>query len=166
MRFFLAALRRSHDALTLSMITLVVGVSVWILAMPVCRPIQSATLGRFHLCTPTYMAWAAQQPIPSMYNFENRYWLFAGSAPEDGSEVARRIAEDQWLESRVVNHFPGRLLTFGDGRYRLLGKGESCHLVLRSCYRGNQLATVWSASASPRGGFDLSRTAVVEEWPR
>lgn len=166
MRAFIAALCRSHDAFGLSMAVLVVGVSGWILAMPVYRPIQSATLERFHLCTPNYLAWAAQQPIPSMYNFENRYWLFAGSAPEGGSGMANPIADDQWVESRVVNHFPGRLLTFGDSRYRLLGGGESCHLVLRSRYRGNQLATIWNATASPLGGFSLSRSAVAEAWPQ
>lgn len=163
MRFFIAALLRSHDAFALSIAALVIGVSGWILAMPVYRPIQSATLERFHLCTPSYLAWAVQQPIPSMYNFENRYWLFAGSAPDHYPGMASLVADRQWLESRVVNHFPGRLLTFGDGRYRLLGGGENRHLVLRSRYRGNELATVWNASASPRGGFDLSRVAVVEE---
>lgn len=163
MRLFFAALRRSHDPLALLLVALVVGVSGWILAMPACRPIQAATLERFHLRTPSYWGWAAQQPIPSMYNFENRYWWFAGPAPEAYRGTAPLFADGQSIETRVVNHFPGRLLTFGDGRYRLLGNGESCHLVLRSRYRGQELATVWNAKASPRGGFDLSRATVVDE---
>lgn len=163
MRVFFAALRRSHDTFALALVALVVTVSGWILAMPMCRPIQTATLERFHLRTPSYWGWAAQQPIPSMYNFENRYWWFAGLAPEADRGTSRLFADDHSIETRVVNHFPGRLLTFGDGRYRLLGKGDEGHLVIRSRYRGQELATVWNATASPRGGFDLSRIPVVHE---
>lgn len=163
MRLFFAALRRSHDGFALVLVALVVGVSGWLLAMPFCRPIQAATLERFHLCTPSYWGWAAQQPIPSMYNFENRYWWFTGPAPAEHRSRAHLYGDARSIETRVVNHFPGRLLTFGDGRYRLLGNGESCHLVLRSRYRGHELATVWNATASPCGGFDLSRVTVVNE---
>lgn len=163
MRFLVATLWRSQDRFAFAIIALVVAVSGWILAMPISQSIQSATLARFHLCTPNYWAWSAQQLIPSMYNFENRYWWFAGSTPLEQRGEGTPGIDGQWIETRVVNHFPGRLLTFGDSRHRLLGTGESCHLVLRSRYRGNELATVWNATVSPLGGFDLSRVTVVKE---
>jgi hypothetical protein len=120
---------------------LVICISIWQLALPLSRSVQDATLARFHLASPSFAGWALQQPIPSMYSFENRYWII----DEESNHTVH--------ESKIVNHFPTRLFTFGDNRYRLLNEGISKTLVVRSRYRGNERVTLCRAIPSTTGGF-------------
>ena len=124
----------------LLMIIAVVG---WLLAMPFSRFVQRTTMERFHLQTSTFVGWAAQQPIPAMYNFYNHY----------------EIRPSPWQgESSVgtLNHFPLRIFTFGDNRAIFLANPEPRTLDAWSSYRGEELHTHWTATpSSDKGGFDF-----------
>lgn len=139
------------DLATKAMVAVVLGVTAWLMALPLSSSIQQATLARFHLRSSNFLCWALQQPIPAMYSFENRYWL---NGPRETAE-----------ESSLVNHFPLRLLTFGDNRYRLLHQHQPLNLVVRSRYRNQQLTTICRATPKPDGGFRLTKMNASGETP-
>ena len=82
-----------------AIVTLVVLIAIWLLLMPWVPVIASATLHRFHLRTSNFALWAIQQPIPSMYNFANRY-----EVREIPPGLLDPIIEN--TEKRYINHFP------------------------------------------------------------
>ncbi len=130
-----------RDIAGAALCSLVVCVSIWQLALPLSRNVQNATLARFHLASPSFALWALQQPIPTMYSFENRYWIIDEKASHGIQET------------KIVNHFPTRLITFGDNRYRLFKDGISKTVVVRSRYRGNERMTRCRALPNTNGGF-------------
>jgi len=122
---------------------LIVSVTGWLLAMPFSRFVQRTTLERFHFQTPSFVGWAAQQPIPAMYNFYNHYEI--RPSPWQGQSSVG-----------TVNHFPLRILTFGDNRAIFLAKPEPRILDAWSSYRGEELQTRWTVTPSTEnGGFDF-----------
>lgn len=148
----------------IAIVGLVVINAVWLLLMPWVPAVASTTLNRFHLRSGSFVAWAIQFPVPSMYNFANRFQVSTmppGSLarmvdpiliePLDGSSPA--IA----TEFRYINHFPTRVLTFADMRYRSLNGGNECWLTIDSTYRGQRLESVFHAKSNPDGGFDFIR---------
>lgn len=139
---------------------LVLAITAWIMAMPLVPLIQRVTLERFHLISPTYRGWAAQQIVPSMYSFENRYWCLPGQSPPRETVRISQATQSGWL-----NHFPGRLVTFADNRVRLLKPGQPTCVVLSSRYRGQQVTTISRIMPVPQGGFRLERTEVSGEQP-
>lgn len=128
------------------LVGLVVLVAAWLLSMPFCTFIQRTTLNRFHLQTESFVVWAFQQPIPSMYNLYNRFEIRPSPGRTDPSSI--------WDEG-TVNHFPLRLFTFGDNRSVFLRPGEPREIDIKSSYRGEHLHTHWTATPSSKGGFDL-----------
>jgi hypothetical protein len=150
---FLRAIRQTRDGLAAGLTLLVTLVSVWLLALPISPMVQSASLERFHLQTPSFSQWAVQQPIPSMYNFENRYWTY--HQPLDRQQLEDTPPR---IETSMINHFPGRVYTFANNRYRLLHARQPGYLYMRSRYRGRDIWTAWLAVPSPRGGMRLIRT--------
>ncbi len=129
---------------------LMLGVVCWLLTMPLVPNVQQISLNRFHLQTQSFAGWAVQQPIPSMYNFYNRYEI--GPAPKG-------FARKHW-DRGTVNHFPVRMFTFGDNRAIFLRTPEIRWLDVWSSYRGEQLHTTWFALPADDGGFDLSSEVV------
>jgi len=125
---------------------LIIVTALWLLAMPWNRDIQRSTLNRFQFQTRSYWAWAAQQPIPSMYNFHNRFEVRRTQSVTDRDAV--------W-ERGTINHFPLRMITFGDNRGYFLKGEDGCVIDAWSSYRGEQLHTHWTATANPAGGFDF-----------
>ena len=132
-------------------LALVVVVSGWVLCMPFCRFVQRTTMARFHLQTPSFFAWAVQQPIPAMYNFYNRYEIMP--PPWRGSPAFQSVGA-------TINHFPIRMFTFGDNRAIFLPHGQMRSIDTWSSYRGEHLHVCWIAMPTEDGGFELTGEVV------
>jgi hypothetical protein len=142
------------------LLLVVLGVTSWILLLPVSRVVQRLTLDRYHLLTPSYAGWMTQQVIPAIYTFENRYWVLAGEDPP-----RHQVRVERADEAGYVNHFPGRLLSFGGHRYRLLAPRQPTCLVLTSCYRGHKVTTVSRVLPVSGAGHVLRRSEVSGDQP-
>jgi len=70
---FVRGLRRTHDTLAAWLAASILLFSICILLLPVSRTAQVAAARRFQLAGWPFLAWAVFQPLPSMYNFENRW---------------------------------------------------------------------------------------------
>lgn len=125
---------------------LILSVALWLLAMPVCPFIQQATFNRYHLQTGSFAAWAAQAPVPAMYNFHNRYRI--EPQPWDATPLSHPV-------TGTINHFPVRLYTFGDNRPLMLPDPQRRMLTVESQYRGRSLRTQWMVTPSEDGGYAL-----------
>jgi len=148
-------LARPRDYGFIVIVALVVVMTTWLLLMPLVPAIASATLRRFHLRTGSFLTWAIQQPIPSMYNFANRY-----EVREFPPGLVDPIIDT--AEKRYINHFPSRVLTFANTRYVHLAAGEDRWVTIESSYRGQAIETRFHAKAKAAGGFELVRLAPLE----
>ncbi len=137
---------------------MVIVTAAWLLLMPLVPAITSATLHRFHLQTGSFLAWSIQFPIPAMYNFANRY-----EVREFPPGLVDPIIDT--AEKRYVNHFPSRVLTFADGRFQHLHKGEDRWVTIESSYRGQTLETRFHAKPKEGGGFELIRLSSGGQSP-
>ncbi len=146
-------MKRPIDCGYISILAIVAAIAVWLLSMPVCDFVQRSTINRFHLQTDSFALWAIQQPIPSMYNFHNRYEvrpsLRPGPSPDDTD-----------AQRGTLNHFPLRLFTFGDNREIFLRKPVARTIDLTTTYRDTILHTHWTATPRDDGGFDLTGEVV------
>ena len=139
----------------IAIVTLAIAVALWLLLMPWVPAIARQTMYRFHLATPSYTTWAAQFPVPSMYNFANEFKV--ESIPPGFVDP---IIDDAW---RHVNHFPARMITFGDGRYHHLLAREDRWFTLRSSYRGQTLESmIHLEPVGKRGLFRFHRLSQTE----
>ncbi len=129
-----------------AIVVLLASIALWLIAMPYCEFIQRATLRRFHLQTDTFVRWAAQAPIPAMYNFHNTFEVF----PAPG-----RSSSDRVPLKGTLNHFPVRLFTFGDNREVMFRRREKRTLTLTSRYREQSLTTRWIAIPAGESAIDL-----------
>ena len=141
---------QARDYGFIAIVLLLIVIAVWLLLMPLVPAIASATLHRFHLRSESFALWAIQQPIPSMYNFANRF-----EVREFPPGLVDPILDD--TEKRYINHFPLRVLTFANTRYRFLSEGEDRWVTVDSTYRGQTLETRIHAKAIDGGGFELVR---------
>lgn len=143
----------------IAIIVLVVVVATWLLLTPLVPSVAAASLHRFHLKSRSFAVWAIQFPIPTMYNFANRY------------EVRRVPAGliDPILEEntkRYLNHFPARVLTFFNTRHRHLNEGTDRWVTIESTYRGQTVETRFHAKPKEDAkGFDLIRLPQAEPEP-
>lgn len=128
-------------------VCLVFVVVVWLLAIPLASPVAEIAMKRFHLSSDSFFEFALQQPVPSMYNFANRY------------EV-KDSPDGQALNKGYINHFPIRVLTWAYWRHEYLSGGRACYVTLESSYRGRKLRSQWSATPNEQGGFELVRESV------
>lgn len=142
--------KRSRDPLFVAIVLGICGVTVWLLLMPFYPAIARVSLRRFHLSSDSFTVWAAQAPIPSMYNFGNQYEI------RDLPEGLITPVLDS-TRPRYINHFPTRVLTFANGRYSLLHKGQDRWVTLWSSYRGQRLETKVHAKPIGEGRFEWVR---------
>lgn len=126
-------------------------VAVWLLMTPLVPAVAKSTMNRFHLRTESFPVWAAQQVIPSMYNFGNTI-VIHDTPPGMLDPFFYDVDPPQFL-----NHFPARRLTFGDGRGALLQKDEHKWLEMRSSYRGAELETWIHAKPVGDGVYEMVR---------
>jgi len=145
---FLSDSLRAGDWLGLALAGLLAGVALWLSALPFSRAVQQATIDRFHLVTPSFAAWAIQQPSPPMYNLENRYWFARRELA--ANELVGDPAEG--IETGMLNHFPVRMITFADARVRLFEDQRQGWLYVRSRYQNQERMTVYRIQARQDGG--------------
>jgi hypothetical protein len=162
---FVRQISRTRDYQSLALLLLIVSAAVWLIVLPFSRTVQSVYLQRFHLATPDFASWAIQQPVPSMYNFENRYWVSAellttnqlevlAQDKSSGAKLTNEISPNVKITNesmksgatdaalpvtKMANHFPARIFTFADSRYHYLEDKGACFLYMRSRYRGSEL---------------------------
>ncbi|MCO8124938.1 hypothetical protein NHH03_24585 [Stieleria sp. TO1_6] len=139
--------QRGRDPLFGLILIGIVVVVIWLMLMPCFPGLAAVTLRRFQLRTDSFPLWAIQAPVPSMYNFGNRY------------EV-RKIPEGL-LEPilpppppRYINHFPTRAMTFAFGRYVHLHDGSDRWITFWSSYRGQTLETKVHLKPVGEGRFE------------
>ncbi len=145
---FLRQVRQTCDRTVWVMLIPLAAIAAWLLLLPFSSTVQRATLRRFQMQTPTFWQWAVQQPIPAMYNAENRAQVILTEPTGDGTLNGER----RFAAPRYLNHFPFRLVTFGDGRFDFLRFGQPVAFHLESSYRGHRLETHWRATPRQEGG--------------
>ena len=184
---FVRQISRTKDWQSLGLLMVIVGVAVWLIVLPFSRSVQTTCLQRFHLATPSFVQWAIQQPVPSMYNFENRYWvaehrlsaaelesLARNEQTADPSikEPTNDGAKDGLPITKMANHFPARIFTFADSRYHYLENKDARFLYMRSRYRGNELISLFEVQTNKhepvedgleQNGFNLIRREIPVE---
>jgi hypothetical protein len=133
-----------------AIVVLVALIAVWLLWMPWSVEITRITMRRFQLQTNSFLMWAVQFPIPAMYNFANE----AEIDPYPPGLVDPIFAES---ETRYLNHFPVRCITFGDGRYHYLQEGRDRWITVETRYRGRRLESRFHAHVNPDGRVELIR---------
>ncbi|KAA5544488.1 hypothetical protein FYK55_09160 [Roseiconus nitratireducens] len=139
---------QARDPLFPVLLLAIGAVTAWLLLTPWVPAVAQATMKRFHLRSRSFAAWALQAPIPAMYNFANQYEV--RELPED---LIVSFLEPE-SNRRYINHFPLRVLTFADGRYRHLRPGKDRWVTVWTRYRGQQIKTVIHAKPVGGGGFE------------
>jgi hypothetical protein len=134
----------------MALVSLLLVVMCWLLAMPFSPFIQQATLNRFHLQSSSFVLWAAQAPVPAMYNFHNRYRV---EVYPDAIPSGERM-------TGTLNHFPVRLYTFGNSRSFMLRDPARHTLTVESRYRGRVLTTRWRVRVAADGKHELTDEVV------
>jgi len=118
-------------------------------------------LGTHHLRTPSYVVWAALQPLPSMYNFGNQVWISPTPLTDqqrDGGQTLPPEATTLW-----VNHYPTRMMTFGAQRAALIHQPRTMHYYLRSRFGGSQVDSYYILE--PQGDEPSQPAVVVKRLP-
>lgn len=111
--------------------------AVLVVLLPAWDTGRQLLLGTHHLRTPSFLVWAAMQPLPSMYNFGNQVWISPTpltTEQRDGGQQLPPEATTLW-----VNHYPTRMMTFGAQRAFLVHQPQPMHYYLRSRFGGNQV---------------------------
>lgn len=140
----------SRDPGFVVIVLLVSLTAAWVLLMPFFPAVASATMRRFHLRSDSYLFWAIQSPIPTMYNFANTFQVRKvphGEPDPEGEPTVMRYA----------NHFPMRVVTFADTRNRFLSGGQDRWYTLRSSYRGQSIVSRIHVKKKGEGRFDVLR---------
>lgn len=136
-------------------------VAGWLVLTPLVPGVAATTMRRFHLCGGSFLHWAVQFPIPTMYNFANRYRV--QDYPPDLADPL--LADPLVAESdyRYLNHFPTRIFTFADNRYYFLRDGQDRWLTIDTTYRGQTLESKIHARPLKDGnGFEFIRLEAAE----
>ncbi len=139
-REFFAANRERPDRLALSLVSAVAAFSCCIALLPLSQTARVAALERFQLRGWPLAAWMLFQPLPSMYNFENRWEV---TAPGPGPCPARSAG--------FVNHHAYNRLALFNYRLGLRQCQLPARVRLRSTYRGTVVETSYRVSADPDG---------------
>jgi hypothetical protein len=135
-RFF-KTITHTQDFSAALLFGFVLAIATWLVLMPFNKRVQQATMLRFHLQSKSFLAWCGLQVVPSMYNLENRYWLTESHQNRDGTWSQKKI------DSGMANHFPTRLLTSYDARYRFYGDRRQAEMHLESRFQNQALVTKW-----------------------
>ncbi len=152
---FLGAIRRRRDRPAAVLCALILA---YALSSVVCALDPNTArffMGRFHLRTQSFAAWALFQPGPWMYNFDNRYW--ASRRPLSRAELDDPPPD---VLMRQVNHQSARAFTFADNRPRLLRDAGLHYFYLESRYRSATVLTAYVVDVEG-GSATAPRSATV-----
>jgi hypothetical protein len=139
---FLKRLLRDRDPLAICLVGPVLLFSISILLLPVSRTVQVAAARRFQLAGWPFAAWAAFQPLPSMYNFEN-HWDVTFT-PNGGTAVAGNCRREF---HGFINHHV--LDTVFVGRVALERCGLPAQVRFRTTYRGTTVENRYVLTGGP-----------------
>ena len=151
MRKLLIHIWKTNDVASGAFLLLITVVAAWVVALPFSSAVQDSYLKRFHLDSSSFTAWAVQQPVPAMYNFENRYWTGPQTLTPDElkqlEKIAAKLTDDVdergqfiGIETNAINHFPSRSFTFAFTR-QYLKHNPHRYFYLRSRYRDRVIQT-------------------------
>ena len=140
---FLRAITRTRDFSAALLFGFVLAITTWLLFMPFNKRVQQATMLRFHLQSKSFLSWCGLQVVPAMYNLENRYWLTESKQNRDGTWTKTRV------DAGTANHFPTRMLTSYDARYRFYGERRHAEMLLESRFQDQALVTKWRVVRQP-----------------
>ena len=143
---------RRPDLLFRAIGLLIVGVVFWIALIPISSLVSDATMRRFHLQTERFPLWCAQQFVPSMYNFGNKFETF-DERPDVGSD---QLVKSE-IEASFVNHFPVRSITFGHARFKLLMGKKNKWVRLTSTYGSRKYQSWYLVRHLNQGDYELER---------
>ncbi len=162
-----------RKSIFLSLIYVVIAmIAMWILLMPWVPAIAAVSMRRFHLTSSSFVWWAIQQPIPSMYNFCNTFEIRQWPPGVTNSLVSDPLFFDLSSDKTIdfgkihadhINHFPSRVLTFSDHRIHCCSSNQNRWLVTVSTYRGQRIETLTQAKPVGGGRFLLTRTELLAD---
>ncbi len=138
----------------IAILLMVALIAAWLLLMPVVPSIAKETMQRFHLRSDSFAAFVAEFPIPTMYNFANRFEV-KDFPPGLVDPIFGELDEGESF--RYINHFPARAITFSGARYRHLRDGRDRWFTLESSYRGQGVRSEVHAKAREEGGYQYMR---------
>ena len=139
-QFFIQAYRQ-RDLLAVCIVAWIIVVIGWSVSMVFSTVMRDMALKRFHLESESFLCWAVNQSVPSMYNFENRVQFtnqLIGDGPFD--------ATDETYDKATLNHFPARYITFGDMVPRCFSKTRQGTFEMESRFADTTLTTRWEIS--------------------
>jgi hypothetical protein len=142
---------QTDDLPAAAILGLLFAIALWLMMLPFSQRIQQATLMRFHLQSPSFLAWCGLQVVPAMYNLENRYWL------HEPIELGEKESSLRCVETGTTNHFPTRMLTSFDARYRFYRQRDRAEVVLESRFQDQVLATRWQVEKGPNNALVVRR---------
>ena len=146
---FLQSILGNGDLYSRLFLGLLAAIAAWMICLPFFEFAQRAALNRYQLQNRFYPAWAMQQIVPSIYNFENEY-RFESANPRPDPELAA------FTRTKRLNHFPLRIVTYFDGRYRLFHEGHGGILRVNSRFQDIELETDWQIDAQPDGSLRMT----------
>jgi hypothetical protein len=113
-----------------------------ILLLPLSGTVTDAAARRFHLAGWPFAAWALFQPLPSMYNFENRwdvtFTTSARTVPAEDCETA--------FHAFINHHVFNRVLLY---RAALERCGLPATVRFQTRYRGTTVETRYRLTRGP-----------------
>ncbi len=139
---FLHAVSRKRDAVAVCLVGAILVFSSFILLLPVSRTVQAAAARRFQLVGWPFAVWAVFQPLPSMYNFENRWQVTF--TPHEGA-VADEACQREF-RGFINHHIFNRVLL---QRVALERCGLPAHVRFQTVYRGLTITNEYLLTAGP-----------------
>ena len=139
---FMRALRRQPDTVAVCLVAAILFFSLFLLVLPVSRTVQIAALRRFQLADWPFAAWAAFQPLPSMYNFENRWDVTFSPKPGAATDEAC----GQVFHGFINHHIFNRILLM---RAQLERCGLPAQVRFRATYRNTTVESRYQLTAGP-----------------
>lgn len=136
---FAAANVRRPDRGALALVAAILVFSACILSLPLSDTARRAALARFQLSGWPLAAWMAFQPLPSMYNFENRWEVVRAPGGEECPSP---------VEGFINHHVYNRIVLF-DWRLRLRRCPLPARVYFRSTYRGTTVETTYRIDSGP-----------------
>ena len=135
--------RRKPDLLALgALVGPIAMFSALILSLPISPIVREAAARRFHLVGWRFAVWAPFQPLPSMYNFENRWDVTFTPGAAIGSREDCRTGFHTFVNHHVFN----RVLL---QRAALERCGLPAHVRFGTTYRGTTVESRFVLTPGP-----------------
>jgi len=131
----LRALRWSKDSAVCIAYAVFAAIFIFLACLPFSAAVQNMQVRKFHFALRPFAVWAADQFVPSMYNFHNR--LVISYAPLHELDAAAELAPVRII---TVNHYPLHLMYTDRDRQRLMAE-KPLYLYALSNYRGREWMT-------------------------